>query len=488
MTSMTGTVTRRRAIIGSFCLAILVLVMTFQPPGDLPVKAWYVLGVVLVMATLWLTEIVPVAATSLLPVILLPVMGVSSFKEVSMPYAHPLIFLFLGGFIVAIAIERWNLHRRIALSVLAVSGTRSDKLVLGFMLASAFLSMWVSNTATALMMLPIGLSLVTLMGNQPEVSEAEHAAFSKSLLIGIAFACSIGGNATLVGSPPNGMAAAYLSNAHGLDVSFAKWLAVGLPVTIVLLPVTWWLLNWAIFRVSHRELPNAQSLFKNELRALGRLSGPEKRVAAVFGLMASLWVLRPVFIQFFPVGTDLTDGTIALASAFLLFLIPSGLPDESTLLDWKTARMLPWDVLLLFGGGLSIAAAIQVSGLAEWIGSEFERLSTWPILGVIFAITIAIKILTEFTSNTATAAAFLPIAGAVAVSLDISPALLCFPVALAASCAFMLPVATPPNAIVYSSNALRIADMAKAGLVINILATLLIPFVIVIIVPMLYGH
>jgi len=440
-------------------------------PEGLSVEAWKVLGIALCMAFWWLTEALPVPVTALMPLIAFPILGVFSFKVAATPYAHPLIFLFMGGFIIAKAIETWNLHQRIALLIVRAFGTRPDYLIAGFMLATASLSMWVSNTATTVMMLPIAISIIGVLNEKEEAEVATNTA--TALLLGIAYSASIGGAGTLVGTPPNALLAAFAQDRLGIEIGFAEWMAIGLPVVFVMLPLSWLLLTRVTCPVARRPIPGAEKIIKAELKALGPMSIEEKRVAAVFALTALSWVFRPLISNIVP-GIGLTDSGIALIGALSLFIIPSNQEDGSCLMTWPKAVTLPWGVLLLFGGGLSLAGAISKSGLADVIGGSLTGLAGFPILILIAAVTALIVFLTEITSNTATTAVFLPIVATVAASTGIAPLELLVPVALAASCAFMMPVATPPNAIVFASDRLTVGQMARAGFLLNIIAIVVI--------------
>lgn len=453
------------SVLAGLILGVGVIVSPV-PEGFSP-AAWKVLGVALWMAFWWLSEALPIFATALLPLIVFPVLGLFDFKTAAAPYAHPLIFLFMGGFIIAKAIEAWNLHRRIALLIVRAFGTRPDYLIAGFMLATAILSMWVSNTATTVMMLPIALSIIGVLHEKEDPQVA--ASTATALLLGIAYSASIGGAGTLVGSPPNALLAAFVQERFAIELGFAKWMSIGLPVVIVLLPLTWLLLTRVTCPVARRPIPGADAVIEAELAALGPISIEEKRVLAVFLLTALSWIFRPLLANAFP-GMGLTDSGIALIGALSLFIIPTGQGNGGNLMTWPRAVTLPWGVLLLFGGGLSLAAAISQSGLADTIGGGLTGLADYPTIAVVAAVTVLIVFLTEITSNTATTAVFLPIVATVAVGMGIAPLELTIPVALAASCAFMMPVATPPNAIVFASERLTVAQMAKAGFLLNLIA------------------
>lgn len=448
------------------CLGLLI----GPVPAGLDGPAWRTAAVGLLMATWWITEALPIEATALVPLVLFPVLGVTDIKGAATPYANPLIFLFMGGFMIAQAMQAWELHRRIALGIVRWVGVRPSSIVVGFILASAFLSMWVSNTATALMMLPIGLSIVDLARDRIAEQGGEMGPhFGLVLLLSIAYACNVGGMGTLIGTPPNALLAGFVSESYGVEIGFAQWMIVGVPLVAVGLPVVYAVLTW-VYPIELETLPGGAEIIDKEMRRLGSMSAAEGRVALVFGGTALLWMTRPLLTAVVP---GLSDAGIAMAAAFALFLCPAG-TEHRALLTWKEAEDLPWGVLILFGGGLSLASAISDTGLAAWIGQGVNALGGWPILLVLLCTVALIVLLTEVTSNTATTAAFLPILGAVAVGLGENPFLLVVPAAVAASCAFMLPVATPPNAIVYGSGLLSIPQMSRVGVWLNLLFIVLV--------------
>jgi sodium-dependent dicarboxylate transporter 2/3/5 len=424
------------------------------------------------MAGWWVTEAVPLAATSLLPVALFPLLGVATIRQAATPYAHPLIFLFMGGFMMANAMERWGLHRRLALATIRMVGTSPHRLIAGFMIAVAFLSMWVSNTATVIMMVPTGISVVDLVlarlrenpGPDPEARREDVNRFAAALLLGIAYAASIGGIGTLIGTPPNALLAAFLEKRYGQEISFAAWFGIGLPVVLVFLPITWWILTRWVFPFELEEIPGGRDLIEKEYQALGPMKRPEKIVLMTFLAASVLWIGRPWIKVLLP---GLNDASIAILGALLLFSMPSG-ERGTRVLDWKTAARIPWGILLLFGGGLSLASALSRSGVADFLGGQFQSLASLPPFLFVLLVTGTIILLTEFTSNTATTAAFLPILAGVAQGAQIHPFLLMIPAAFAASCAFMLPAATAPNAVVMGSGRITLAQMMQAGIWLNI--------------------
>jgi sodium-dependent dicarboxylate transporter 2/3/5 len=458
--------------------------LLLPPPEGLALAPWRVAAVAMLLAIFWLSEAAPISVTALLPIVLFPTLGVSTIEAAAAPYANPIVFLFLGGFIIALAIERWNLHRRIALTVLSKVGAREDLQIGGFMIATAALSMWVSNTATAALMLPVALSVVPRLADG-SVDPAKRG-FAVALLLAVAYGASIGGVATLIGTPPNALLAGFMSETYGVQIGFAQWMLLGLPLSLVMLLLCWLMLTRFLFPVGQQELPGARAAIREELRKMGPASIAEKRVAVVFGLTALLWITRPVLSSQFP-ALQLSDTTIAIVGALSLFFIPNGVRKNGFILTWEYAERLPWGVLLLFGGGLSLAAAVAGSGLAEWIGSELSGLQGWPVFLLVLTVTVLIIFLTELTSNIATAATFLPVVAALAVSLGQNPLLLAIPAMLAASCAFMLPVATPPNAIVFGSGYLTIPQMVRAGIWLNLIGVVVILAAVYLLTNVVFG-
>ncbi len=466
--------------------AVFALLLVLPPPDGLTPQGWRTAATAVLMAVWWATEAIPVAATSLVPLVLFPLLGVAGVRDTAAPYANPLIFLFLGGFLIALGMQRWDLHRRIALAVLARTAGRPVRVVAGFMIATAGLSMWVSNTATTLMMLPIATSVIAVMAPKTGTGDRDQDNFAVALLLGVAYAASIGGLGTLIGTPPNALLAAFMLDRYGVEIGFAAWMLVGLPVVAVMLPLAWLVLT----RIAHpfRLAPasGGETVIAEAREALGPLTTPEKRVAIVAVATAAAWVARPL-LNDLPGLAALSDTGIALAGALALFLLPAGKGSTGALLDWEWGQRLPWGVLILFGGGLSLAAAIAGSGLAEWIGTAMTGLGTMPMAILLVAAVAVVILLTELTSNTATAAAFLPVLGALAAGAGYAPLDLAAPAALAASCAFMLPVATPPNAIVYGSGAVTIPQMVRAGVLMNLAGVAVIATLSMLLIPLVFG-
>ncbi len=435
-------------------------------------------AITVLMGAWWMTEAIPLAATALIPIVAFPLLQVAPFATVGAPYASSTIFLFLGGFLLALGLQRWNLHRRLALVVVLAVGTSPKRLVLGFMIATGFMSMWVSNTATAVVMLPIGMSVLQLTA-ETVGGMRNQKKFATALMLAIAYAASIGSLGTLIGTPPNALLAGYMETSHGITIGFGQWMMLGVPIAVVFTVIAWFVLV-TVFKPEMDQIPGGRELIKKELDKMGSWTGPQIMVGVIFLLAALTWVFVPLIIDW--VGSDMVydDALVGIIAGLLMFILPADRKTGVRLLDWKTANELPWDVLLLFGGGLSLSGMFTASGLSLWIGEVAKGLEVLPTFLLIAAVSALVLILTEFTSNTATAATFLPIMGGVAVGIGLTAGgehnvlLLTIPVALSATCAFMLPVATPPNAIAFGSGYVRIGDMIKGGIWLNLIAVVLI--------------
>ena len=452
------------ALIAGPVVAIILLLL--PAPEGMSAPAWRLVALAAWMVIWWLGEAVPIPATALLPIPMMPLLDIAEMKPVAANYGHTLIFLFLGGFLLAASMQRWGLHKRIALKIVSVVGTSPGSIIAGFMAATAFLSMWISNTATTIMMFAVGISVIGFIGQKaPDAAKVRN--FGVALMLGIAYSASIGGVGTLIGTPPNALLASFLQSTYDIQIDFFTWMMFGIPVVVVMLPVAWIMLTKVIFPAKNLQIGDAGSIIKTELDALGSMSKGEKTVAIVFVCAALGWILRKQLVAF--TGLPINDTSIALLAALALFAWPVSREKGHFAVDWEAARHVPWGVLILFGGGLALATGFKGTGLADWIGHQVSGfdVSTWVL---VFIILTAIVYLTEITSNTATTATFLPILGAVAVGLGMDPRMLAVPVALAASMAFMMPVATPPNAIVFSYEDLHLGDMVKAGFWLNIIA------------------
>ena len=433
------------------------------------------------MAIWWITEVVPLAVTSLLPVVLFPVFGIMSGKTVSPIYFNHIVFLFIGGFFVALAMQRWNLHRRIALRTLSICGKTPARILLGIMSVTGFLSMWISNTAATMMMVPIVAAMITSMDEK--FGQKRVIRFSKSIFLAVAYSSSIGGIATLVGTPPNMAFTQIFSKSFpdAPEISFASWIAFAFPLSLIFLFIVWGILSYMCsYKTDKIEL--SEEFVKNKLKEQKPPSYEEKVVLTAFISLAFLWITRSdLNIGIFTIPgwsrifneEFINDGTVAITVAILLFLIPSKTSEGSHILDWKTAEDMPWDIVLLFGGGFALAEGFRISGLSLWIGNKMAVFMNHPTIMIVAIVCLIMTFLTEFTSNTATAIMVLPILAGLSVSLKINPLILMIPATLSCSFAFMLPIATPPNAIVFSTRCLKISDMAKAGILLNIIGVIL---------------
>ncbi|MBE0532828.1 MAG: DASS family sodium-coupled anion symporter [Rhodospirillales bacterium] len=454
-------------------VVVFIGMLLMDAPAGMSEKAWITAAVGILMAIWWVLEAIPIPATSLVPLLLFPLLGVKSMTAAAAPYANPLIFMFFGGFILALAMERWNLQRRIALNIVRWVGTNPAALVAGFMGATAFLSMWVSNTATAAMMLPIGLSVIALLGGDTNGGNTSARTFGPALLLGIAYGASIGGVGTLIGTPPNALLAGYFSQTYKIQIGFADWMIMAVPLEIIMLVVAWIVLTRIAFPLRTMRLEGAAEIIRKQIDNLGPISRGEAIIATIFVITATLWTFQPLINSWIP-GLKIGDTEIAIFAALAIFMTPVEPRNKIFLLDWTATQNLPWGVLLLFGGGLSLGAAILDTGLSKWIADSMSMASDWPSWVMVVIVVLAVMTISHFTSNTATAAAFLPLTAALAISLGENPLYLAIPTALAASFVFMLPVATPPNAMVFASGQLTVAQMAKAGSYVNVIAIIVI--------------
>ena len=462
---------------------VFILILLFFNPDGLSSAGIAVLASTAWIAIWWITEAIPIAVTSLLPIVLFPLSGALDLSTTTASFGHKYIFLYIGGFIIAIAIEKWNLHRRIALNIINLIGSDIKKIILGFMIATAFLSMWISNTATAVMMLPIGIAIISQLKDNPNTIENETNLFGKALMLTIAYSASIGGMATLIGTPPNLVLAGVVSNIYDYEITFLQWFIFGFPISVVLLFICWKYLTRYAFNFEQKKFPGGKTEIKRLLASLGKISYEEKMVAIVFGTTAFFWITRSfLFAKIMPA---LDDTIIAIIFAIVLFLIPAKNKTHN-LMTWEDALNLPWGILLLFGGGLAIASGFESSGLAVWIGNQMTAFAGLTTLVLILLLIGAVNFLTEITSNTATTAMLLPVLAPMALTVDMHPFVLMVGAAVAASCAFMLPVATPPNAVVFGSGYLRIPDMVSKGFVMNLLSIIILTLFVYFVLPMLW--
>ncbi len=454
--------------------------MASPAPDGLSQDGWWIGAVGIWMAVWWMTEALPLAVTALLPLILFPLLGVRGIEATTPSYAHPLIFLFLGGFLLARAMHVWKLDRRLALSVLRFAGSSPRGIIAGIMAVTAFLSMWVSNTATAMVMLPIGLSIIATFSENTDAGYGGDIGgnVAPALLLGIAYAATIGGMGTIIGTPPNALFAAFMADSYGIEIGFLRWMLIGVPLVLVLLPIAWLVLTRLAFRVGGRGALATAGAIGDRLAGLGPMSGAERLVAGVMLLVAGFWVFRPLLASALP-WLHLSDAGIAMTGALLLFLLPAELKSGRTLLSWTEAVAIRWDVLILFGGGLALAAAMGESDLAGWIGAQLTGLQALPMVLLLLALGALMVLVGELASNTAMAAVFLPVAGATALAMGEPAFALALPVALFATLGFMLPVATPPNAIVFGSGAVEMRHMLRAGAVLDLAGIAIVTIAIV---------
>jgi len=471
---------RRVRTAGLLAGPILALTWVFHWGLGMPADSRVVLGMAICMAVWWMTEAVPLAATSLLPLLVLPLFTSIGFKSAAAPYASSIVFLFMGGFMLGLAMQRWGLHRRLALGMLIAVGSGQRRLVGGFMLTTALLSMWLSNTATTMMLLPIGMSVVETYreelerSGEPEAgASAAFRSFSAALILGIAYAASIGGMGTQIGTPPNLIMSGYMREHYQTDLSMIQWMRVGVPVLLLLLPVAWAWLSFGAFRLRGEPLPGGSDVLRVKLRELGPMSPGERCAGTVFLLVALCWVFRPQLAALTGLS-GLDDAVIALVGALLLFVLPAGLRSGERVLDWDSASRLPWDILLLFGGGLSLAAAITASGADAPLADMLGGLAGVPGLVMMLILGTVIVFSGELTSNTAAATAMMPILAALCAANGLEPLPVFMVATLTGSCGFMLPVATPPNAIAYGSGHVQMGAMIRAGLGLNLICIALI--------------
>ncbi|MFO8060511.1 MAG: DASS family sodium-coupled anion symporter [Bacillota bacterium] len=482
-----------RQKIGLFLGPALFLLFLLMPtPAEMSIPAQRALASTAWVATWWITEAIPIPATSLLPVVLFTLTGVMSAGAATAPYANTNVFLFMGGFMIAVCMERWNLHLRVALSIIKVIGTGPNRLILGFMVATAFLSMWISNTATTMMMMPIGLAVIMQVAQMVQKNGIEGIDvrqgkfnFGTCLMLSIAYAASIGGVATLIGTPPNIVFAGAAEEMFGIVIGFDQWLMYGLPVSAVFLVLAWLYMTRKAYPTKLKEIPGGRELVESQLRSLGAITREEKLIAAVFGGVALAWMTRSfLLVHIFPM---IHDSVIAILGAVITFLIPVNIRKGVFLNDWRTAVNIPWGILLLFGGGLCIAAGFTETGLAGWIGMRLSALEGAPMFLIMLAVVTLVIYLTEITSNTATTSMMMPIMAAMATAMLIHPFALMITAATAASYAFMLPVATPPNAVIFGSGYVTIPDMVKAGVWLNLLGIAVITLFAYLWLPLAWG-
>ena len=464
---------------------LFLVIMIFVDAEGLSFEAKCILASTTWMAVWWVTECVPISVTALLPIVLFPLTGGMDLATTTAAYGHKLVFLFVGGFLIALAIEKWHLHKRLALNIIRVTGSNKSRVILGFMLATAFLSMWISNTATSIMILPVGLAIISQLKDDPKTIENENEVFGKSLMIAIAYSASIGGMATLIGTPPNMVLAGVVEESYGIKLNMFDWMKFGIPLSSFLLIICWLYLTKIAFKFKNEEFSAGKEEILRQIKKLGSFSNEEIKVLIVFALTALGWIFRGSIETIFPM---IDDTIIAIFFAVTLFIIPTKnhKTNTTTLLVWNDTVKLPWSILILFGGGMAIASAFGKSGLALWIADLLQNLNDVSLFLIILIIVTSINLLTEVTSNMATTAMLLPVLVTIALAIEIHPYFLLVSATLAASCAFMLPISTPPNAVVFGSGFLKIEDMFKKGIWMNLISIIIITLVVYFTLPYVF--
>jgi sodium-dependent dicarboxylate transporter 2/3/5 len=472
--------------------AIFISILLLPSPDGLSLPGQRTLAVTLLMAFWWITEALPVAATALLPLALFPMLGIMETKTVAPSYGDSVLFLFIGGFFLATTMQRWNLHKRLALHIVRLIGTNAQRIVLGFMLATAFISLFISNISATLLMYPIGLAVLLQLSELDDstVNAGAQENLRVALMLGIAYSASVGGIGTLIGTPPNLIFAGAVSSMFPAapQIGFAQWMTIGMPLVMIFLPIIWFCLTRIIFSVPKVELTGGREYISKELSLLGKMTPGESRTLAIFALTAVALIFRsdielgaftiPGWTDLFGISKWVGDTTVMMFITILLFTVPVNWRDGEFLLDWPTAVKIPWGLLLLFGGGIAMAKGFQTSGLADWLGSHLSRLQNVPVILMILMVCLLITFMTEVTSNTAITTIFMPVMASTAAGMGTHPFLLMIPAAISASCAFMLPVATPPNAVIFGSGYLRISHMTRAGVFINLIGVLLVTLLV----------
>jgi sodium-dependent dicarboxylate transporter 2/3/5 len=478
---------QKTKLIGLLLGPLLFCIIYFGvSPGVLSAKSIVVLGLGAWMVTWWATEAMPIPVSALLPMILFPLLGVATVREASAPYGDPVIFLFMGGFILALGLERHNLHTRIALNLIRLTGTSGNGIILGFMLSTALISMWISNTATAIMMLPIASSVTSLLAK--ETGQGEDPRFKKfatGLMLAIAYAASIGGMATIIGTPPNVVMVGFMKRFYDLDVSFTRWMMVGIPLMILALASCYFVITRILFRNHLPSIQGSAELIQRKLTELGKLSKEEKLVLSVFSVTCFFWIFRQNLNGM--IGKNLLDDTtIAMAGGVIMFLVPVNLSEQKFLLDWSDMKELPWGILLLFGGGLCLADGMEKSGLVQIVGNYFSNQSGISTGVLVFSLTAISMGLTELMSNVALVTIFVPVVFGIADGFHLNPIWLAMPVTFAASCAFMMPISTPPNAVLFATGYIKMRDMIRTGLLLNLFCLIIITILALTVIPVLF--
>ena len=462
------------------CIAILVLPITLinsEIDRVIAIAAW--------MIVWWITEAVNISITALLPLALFPLLAIDTIKGVASNYANPIVYLFFGGFVIALALEKVQLHKRIALSILKITGTKANGIILGFMIATALMSMWISNTASTVVMLPIAVSVIQLLIDDEDGFSKNDRNFALSIMLGIAFSANIGGMATLIGTPPNSVMLAFLNETYNIDIGFFQWMKMGVPLAIIMLAIAYWMITRVFFRNRLGRIGKSASIIQQELDKLGRMSRGEKIVLVIFLVTAIAWMFRSYLNSLFP-NITLTDTTISVIAALLMFIVPLDFKSGQFPLDWKDTSRLPWGILILFGGGLALASGLAQSGFIDLIGEYISSQSTWSVAIITLVLIFLMLFMTELMSNVALVTILIPLVVGIAIGLDKPMLQLVIPVTLASSCAFMLPMATPPNAIVFASGHVRVDQMARIGIVLNLIAVAILFGLAYWVVPVLF--
>jgi len=471
--------------IGFIAGPLLFLLLLNFPITIINPMAHQVIAVAAWMIVWWITEAVAIPITALLPMTLFPLIGIMDIKSVCSNYANPIVYLFFGGFIIALALEKVQLHKRIALNIIKLTGTNANGIILGFMIATALMSMWISNTASTVVMLPIAISVIKLLINDEDGFTPDDQFFALSIMLGIAFSANIGGMATLIGTPPNTVMAGFIENEYGIEISFVNWLIMGLPFAAIMLAINYFVVVRLIYPNNLGQLSASGQIIQQELDKLGVMSKGEKIVLLIFLITAMLWIFRTTINAWFP-AINLTDAGISMLGAMAMLVAPLSLQRGEFTLDWKDTEKLPWGILLLFGGGLALASGLSQAGIIDLIGQTIAEKEGLSVLGVTSILIFVMLFMTELMSNVALVAIFAPVVAGIATGLGIPMLHLLIPVTLAASCAFMLPMATPPNAIVFASGHIKVYQMAKVGVILNVISVLILIGLAYSVIPVLF--
>lgn len=464
---------------------VLFTAMLLLNPFQVSPLAVKVLAIAVFMITLWISEALPMPVVALVPLVLFPLMGICKIDEAAAPYANPVIFLFMGGFMIGLAIEKWNLHKRIALNIVRITGTSGNRIILGFILATGLLSMWLSNTATTMMMYPIAMSVVTVLETNHQ-GKGNISNMAVCLLLAIAYASNFGGIATIIGTPPNVAFVGFLEKKYGYTFQFADWVKLCLPISLLLMFSLYFIMTRWLFKNGIKKNENTTQLIQQEIKLLGKITSPEKRVLVIFLFTALLWITKDI-INASQTLVKLDDTIIAVTGSLLLFIVPSNalVPETKQILEWSDTQKMAWGILLLFGGGITLANQLEKAGLIQQLGSWIAIYASNNLFLLILAITVLSIFISEVMSNVAQVIVFAPVVAGIADAMHINPLLLGIPMTLAASCASMLPMGTPPNAIVFASGRLKLNQMIKTGFVMNIIATILITLFTYFLLPVL---